>query len=44
VNDWGEELGIEEEEASNVFWPSSFIDVDIDCIAFPSTQQLDMVT
>jgi hypothetical protein len=35
VNDWGEELGVEEEEPAHSFRLSSFVDVDVDCVAFP---------
>jgi hypothetical protein len=32
------ELGVEKEEFCNVVGFSAFVDVDVDCIAFPSTQ------
>jgi hypothetical protein len=42
VNDWGEELGVEEEELGveeeepvPSFGLSSFVDVDVDSVAFP---------
>jgi hypothetical protein len=44
VNDRGEELGVEGEESLNLFRLSSLVDVDVDCIGFPTTKEFDMVT
>lgn len=43
VKDGGKELGIEEEESLNPFMRSSFIDVGVDCVTFPKTEQFYIV-
>jgi hypothetical protein len=41
-SDWGEELGVEEEEPANLFRLFSFVDVDVDCVAFPTSEYGDV--
>jgi hypothetical protein len=39
----GKELSVEEQNFANVIWFSTFINVDVDSVAFPPAEQLDVV-
>ena len=39
----GKELGVEVEEFLNIIRFLTFVNIDIDCVAFPTSEELDVV-